>query len=175
MAVGKLTPPGPTREPDDDGWEIFDQHSDKKTGWQLVWGQSELLAKVARRPVDIAKPRLLKTGFVRFSGLASLDGRTRSAREARQRVVDLESDLGGGDRLSVGQRELMQRIAVIGAQLADFEARWLAGELIEFDAYLAACNVQRRLLVALGLERKARDVSPGLGALLVEDRVRDRA
>jgi hypothetical protein len=54
---------------------------------------------------------------------------------------------------------LIKRAAVCGAIAEDFEARWVAGDEIPLSDYLAACNVQRRLLTAIGLERKARDVN----------------
>jgi hypothetical protein len=56
----------------------------------------------------------------------------------------------------------VQRAALLSAQLEDFEVRWLQGEVVEFSDYLAAVNVQRRVLATLGLERRQRDA----GALL---------
>lgn len=54
------------------------------------------------------------------------------------------------------------RAAMTGAIVADFEARWVAGEQVQLGDYLQAVNVQRRLLATLGLERRARDVTPTL-------------
>src|SRR6266567_1058491 len=78
----------------------------------------------------------------------------------RQLLSGIESDLGGADLLSVGQRQLAQRAALHGALPEDAEARWAAGESIDIDPYLRAVGVQRRVLATLGLERRARDVTP---------------
>jgi|SoimicmetaTmtLMA_FD_contig_61_635408_length_667_multi_2_in_0_out_0_1 hypothetical protein len=99
-----------------------------------------------------------RQGRARLLTLDSLDGRTAAAQAARQLIDTLTSDLGGADQLSEGQRQLVQRAAVCGAMIADYEARWIAGEPIPLNEYLAAVNVQRRVLATLGLERRAKPV-----------------
>jgi hypothetical protein len=105
-------------------------------------------------------PRRMRTrkGKARLLTLDSLDGRTAAAQAARQLIDTLTSDLGDDDQLSEGQRQLVQRAAVCGAIIADYEARWIAGEPIPLNEYLAAVNVQRRVLATLGLERRAKPV-----------------
>jgi hypothetical protein len=102
---------------------------------------------------------LPSTGKVRLLTLDALDGRTASARRARDLIEAIESDLGGGDRLSEGTRQLVQRAAVLGAFIESCEAQWLGGNAVELSDYLAAINVQRRVLATIGLERRARDVT----------------
>jgi hypothetical protein len=99
-----------------------------------------------------------RKGKARLLTLDSLDGRTAAAQAARQLIDTLTSDLGDDDQLSEGQRQLVQRAAVCGAIIADYEARWIAGEPIPLNEYLAAVNVQRRVLATLGLERRAKPV-----------------
>jgi hypothetical protein len=99
---------------------------------------------------------------VRLLTLADLDGRTNAAKAARALVADLESDLGGADRLSAGEREIAQRAAIASAILHDIEAGWLSGRGIDIAAYTSLANTQSRLLKLLGLERRARDVTPDL-------------
>jgi hypothetical protein len=70
--------------------------------------------------------------------------------------------MGGADRLSTAQRQLVQRAAILAVQCEDFEVRYSIGQPIELDMYLAAINCQRRVLTELGLERRARDVTPSL-------------
>jgi hypothetical protein len=103
------------------------------------------------------KPWLARHGHVRFLTLAHLDGRSRAVASANALKAGFETDLGGD--LSTGQSQLVQRAALLGVMIEDFETRHLLGEPIEVDLYLTAINVQRRVLVTLGLERKARDVS----------------
>jgi hypothetical protein len=97
-----------------------------------------------RSPPDQApKLRLLTLGH--------LDGRTLAAKRAKELIEAIETDLGGGDRLSGGERQLVQRAAVLGA---------LRGE------------VAQRVLVTIGLERRARDVVPSVAEYV--ERVREK-
>ena len=113
-------------------------------------------------------PRQTRTrqGKARLLTLDHLDQRTAAARAARSLVDHLTSDLGGDEQLSAGERELVKRAALCGAIVADFEARWVAGQLVELGEYLAAVNVQRRVLATLGLRRRPRDVTPSLSQYL---------
>jgi hypothetical protein len=108
-------------------------------------------------------PKQSKTrqGKARLLTIDDLDARTAVARGARALVAALSADLTGGNDTSLpaGKRQLVTRAAMTGAVCDDFEARWVAGEPIPLAEYLQAVNVQRRVLVTLGLERQARDVS----------------
>jgi len=88
-------------------------------------------------PVAASKLRLLT--------LDPLDHRTAAANRCRDLIAAIELDLGGRDRLSTGERQIIQRAAITGAVLEDIEARWLAGEPID-PALYALGNAQRRLL-----------------------------
>lgn len=107
-------------------------------------------------------------GKMRLLTLADLDGRTLAARRARELVDGLASDLGGADRLTVAERQLCQRAAVLGAIIEHQEAAVLAGNPIDVSDHLAAVNAQRRVLTTIGLERRARDVTPDLRTYLAE-------
>ena len=96
----------------------------------------------------------------RLRTLCDLDGRTRAAKLAQRLVADLESDLGGGDELSAGRRELLKRAAMLGAIVEDCEVRWLERKPVDLAEYLAAVNAQRRVLVTVGLDRVPHDITP---------------
>jgi len=112
-----------------------------------------------------APPKRAKT---RLRTLDDLDNRTRAAQYAHRLVAGLESDLGGASEITVGQRELIKRAALLGAFIEDHEARWLRNEAVAIDDYLAAINAQRRVLTTLGLDRRARDVTPEADPLFCE-------
>jgi hypothetical protein len=105
-------------------------------------------------------PQQMRTrqGKARLVTLDGLDARTAAAKAAHHLIETLSSDLGGDAQLSAGQRQLVHRAALTGAQCADFEARWVAGQTIPLNEYLSAVNVQRRVLATLGLERRAKPV-----------------
>jgi hypothetical protein len=108
-------------------------------------------------------------GKIRLLTLNHLDGRTMAARRARELIEAIESDLGGGDHLSEGAKQLVQRAACLGAFIESCEAQWLGGEAVELSDYLAAINSQRRVLATIGLERRAREVTPTVAAYLAAD------
>jgi hypothetical protein len=101
-----------------------------------------------------------KAGKLRLLTLGHLDGRTAAARRARELIEAIQTDLGGSDRLSEGERQLVQRAAVLGAYIESCEVKWLGGEAVDLADYLAAINAQRRVLATIGLERRSRDVTP---------------
>jgi hypothetical protein len=105
-------------------------------------------------------------GKVRFLSLHDIDRRTTAYRKAVDLIDAIESDLGGADRLSTGERQLIQRAAVTGAMLEDQEARWLSGEMIDPALYATLGNAQRRMFEAVGLRRRPRDVTPKLSSYL---------
>ncbi|MGK7058062.1 hypothetical protein AB4853_16495 [Bradyrhizobium sp. 1050_B9_N1_2] len=101
-------------------------------------------------------------GKVSLRSLADIDGRTLAARTARALVAELESDAGGADRLSAGERALIVRAAITSAMCEDAETRWLTGHPIDVAAYAALTNNLRRLLTTVGLKRQPRNVTPDL-------------
>jgi hypothetical protein len=99
-----------------------------------------------------------KYGKIRLGSIDELDGRTAAAKKAQALVAGLVADLGADP--STGQRQLVTRAALLAAIIEDMEARWIGGEQIDFSEYTLLVNAQRRLLATVGLERRARDVTP---------------
>ncbi len=77
---------------------------------------------------------------VRLLSLDQLDGRTAAAKAVRAFIATLENDLGGADRLSVGEREIVTRAALASAMLEDMEAKWLAGGSLDIASYTTLAN-----------------------------------
>lgn len=104
-------------------------------------------------------------GKSRLLTLDNLDRRTAAYRETRKLIDEIEGDLGGSDRLSTGERQLVQRAAVLGAVLTDTESRWIEGEPVDLTGYCTIVNAQRRVLETIGLRRQPREV-PNLAQYL---------
>src|SRR5690349_691562 len=103
---------------------------------------------------------------VRLLSLDDLDGRTAAAKAARTLIADIESDLGGADLLTAAQREVVHRTALSSVMLRDMEATYLSGRGIDVGAYTTLANTQSRMLKLIGLERRARDITPDLPTYL---------
>jgi hypothetical protein len=122
--------------------------------------QIEAISPAAPPPKAGGKARLLT--------LDGLDRRTAAYRVTRKLIDEIEGDLGGNGSLSTGERQLVQRAAVLGALLTDTESRWIEGEPIDPTAYCTVVNAQRRLFETIGLKRTPRDISPSLSDIATE-------
>lgn len=107
---------------------------------------------------------------VKVRSLGDLDGRTAPAKRARALAADIISDLGGDDNISAGERELVTRVSVLATVCQDAEVALLTGEEVDLQLHLAAVNALRRVLSTLGLERRAKDVTPTLDVYLKQKR-----
>lgn len=90
--------------------------------------------------------------------VAKLDGRTQIARIIRDRLEELQTDLGGRDALSYQQRSLTKRAIWLEAVIEQQEIALSKGEVIDQGKLTQAVNSLIGLLKTLGLDRKARDV-----------------
>jgi len=81
------------------------------------------------------------------------------------------SDLGGVDNTSAAERSIIRRAAVLTTELEVLEVRFAkAGEASadDLEVYQRCSNSLRRLLEAIGLQRRPREVGPTLSDLLIE-------
>jgi hypothetical protein len=87
------------------------------------------------------------------------------------------SDLGGEDMVSESEKALVRRCAALNCELERMEADFAANgqaDLRSLEAFQRCSNTLRRLLQALGLQRRPRDIGPTLGELLRQDHDRQR-
>jgi hypothetical protein len=109
--------------------------------------------------------------------LANLDHRLPWARRLKDLIGDITSDLGGANNISEAERVLVRRAAMMTLQAELMEQRFSENEngaasSQQIECYGRTTNTLRRTLEALGLQRRARDVSDGVydaGDDLVED------
>jgi hypothetical protein len=104
--------------------------------------------------------------------LPGIDGRSAWVRRCKDVIAAHIADLGGEDNTSAAERSIIRRCAVLTTELERLEAEFaVAGEAGEcdLDLYQRITNTLRRLLEAIGLQRRPRDIGPSLGELLAED------
>jgi hypothetical protein len=95
--------------------------------------------------------------------LPGVDGRSAWVRRCKDIIAAHVSDLGGEANSSAAERSIIRRAAVLTTELERLEIRFaLAGEAsdADLDLYQRTAGNLRRLLEAVGLQRRARDVSP---------------
>jgi hypothetical protein len=92
-------------------------------------------------------------------GGKDVDGRTLPARRYRAVCSEIASDLGGDP--SAGQWLIINRAAGLTVQCELLDAAILTGEAVDVGQYTTLSNSLVRTLKTLGLERRAKDISPG--------------
>jgi hypothetical protein len=88
------------------------------------------------------------------------------ARRAAIGIAQIECDVGGIDNLSEGQRQLCRRAATLSFTAEAMEVDAVAGKPFDIDLFGQLTDRLGRCLQRLGLERKARDVTPTLQSYL---------
>ena len=108
--------------------------------------------------------------------LPGIDGRSVWVRRCKDIITSHLSDLGGEENTSEAERSIIRRASVITVELERLEARFAAaGEASaeELDLYQRTAGNLRRLLEAVGLQRRAKQVTPTLGEYLSQEVLND--
>ena len=99
------------------------------------------------------------------------DGRGPWARRMRD-VIELHiSDLGGIEAASEAEKSIIRRAATLTIELERLEAKFSTGKALDtdLDMYQRCSNSLRRLLEAVGIQRRPRDVTLSLADIMREN------
>jgi hypothetical protein len=91
------------------------------------------------------------------------------ARRFRDLLVLHTNDLGGADVVSAAEAAIVRRAATLIVELERMETKFASnGEAspADLETYQRCANTMRRLLEAVGLQRRARDITPSLDEYL---------
>jgi hypothetical protein len=94
-----------------------------------------------------------------------VDHRSAWARRLRDVLQEHVADLGGPDSVSAAERSIVRRAATLTVELERMESLFAtAGEASAeaIDLYSRLAGNHRRLLEAVGLGRRSRDITPTL-------------
>jgi hypothetical protein len=101
--------------------------------------------------------------------IAGVDQRLPYVRRCRDILREHIADLGGAENCSAAERSIIRRASVMTVELERLETKFAsAGEASpdDLDLYQRAAANLRRLLEAVGLQRRSRDVTPSLQTYL---------
>lgn len=124
------------------------------------------LASPPDRPAKDPQKSRVGNGSVLLPGV---DGRSAWARRAKDVLSEHLSDVPDA---SAAERSIIRRASVLTVELERLEAQFaLAGEADAetLDLYGRVSGNLRRLLEAVGLRRRAKDVGPTLADIIRED------
>jgi hypothetical protein len=96
------------------------------------------------------------------------DGNSPWARRQRDLAAMHAEDAGGVETLSAAQLSLCQRAATLETELEAMEGQMSLGKQADLDCYGRLAGHLRRILETLGVERRAKDVTPTLEAVVAE-------
>jgi len=102
----------------------------------------------------------LSQGTPTLPVLGRIDGRTMAALAFRKALDDFVGDLGGDENITRAELEIARRAAGLAVLAAAHEVSILAGKPIDVPTYLNLINTQRHVLLALGLSRRPKDITP---------------
>ena len=108
-------------------------------------------------------------GKVRLLTLDDLDGRTNAAKYVRETRDEVIGDLGGEGHLSTLERIAVDNVVLTAAMLRDAGVRWLIGQTVDPNVVATLQNTFNRSAMALGWQRRARDVTPSLKDYLADN------
>jgi hypothetical protein len=101
--------------------------------------------------------------------LTTADGRSAWARRMRDLMALHLSDLGGEGAVSAAEKSIIRRAATLTVELERMEERFATDGEADADAldlYSRTSGNLRRLLEAIGLRRRPRDVTPDLSSYI---------
>ena len=101
--------------------------------------------------------------------LPGIDGRSAWTRRARDLISAHIADLGGVQNCSAAEQSIIRRASVLTVELERMERQFALDEQAspdDLETYQRCANSLRRLLEAVGLQRRARNVGPSLGDIL---------
>jgi hypothetical protein len=132
------------------------------TGPRLVDPATPSLDSTAAKP-DKRHPRQRSAVGNGHKLIAGCDGRGRWVRRLKDLFDEAISDMGGVDNTSAAERHIIRRACVLIVELERLEGKFAqAGEVSvdDLDCYGRTAGNMRRLLESVGLQRRARDVTP---------------
>ena len=100
--------------------------------------------------------------------LPNVDGRTVTARRIYDIAAAIATDLGGADRISETQLNLVRRFASIATLAEEQEAKLARGEEVNVEQLAQLSSALCRLASRIGLRRVPRNVTPDLRSYLDE-------
>jgi hypothetical protein len=136
----------------------------------LIWSAA-VLSAAETSPIDgradAARPAAQRSKVTNGRSLfVDGDGRGPWARRLRDLMAELSRDLGGIEALSAQQASLVRRAATITVELERMEGLFSKGGDASLDEYARGAGHLRRILEALGIGRKPRNVTPSMSEYL---------
>jgi hypothetical protein len=134
------------------------------TDFGSIWG---LMESSQLSPVD--RPQVSRLPAAQRSRvtngkelLPDIDGRSARARRFKDITAALVVDQGGADRLTEARFQLVRRFAAAAVIAEQLESHLANGEEIDVQQHALLCSSLVRLAQRIGINRRAKDITPAL-------------
>ena len=114
------------------------------------------------RPTQNAKSRGRSRLTNKKDLLPGVDGRTVIYRRFRDIASQVALDQGGLDQLSEARLQLVRRFAAAAVLAEQLEAALANGQEINVERHALLCSTLTRLAQRIGLDRRAKNITPSL-------------
>jgi hypothetical protein len=98
--------------------------------------------------------------------LPDVDGRSAMARRFKDISSAILADQGGAEQCSETRLQLVRRFAAAAVLAEKMESHLANGEQIDIQEHALLCSTLTRLAQRIGIERRAKDVTPSLSEYL---------
>jgi hypothetical protein len=118
---------------------------------------------------DIARQKFARSSITNGNVLPGVDGRSTWARRLKDLIELHVGDLGGPESTSAAEQAIIRRAATLIVSLEQMELTFATNDgpdLALLDHYQRCANSMRRLLTAVGLERRQKTIEPLLSELM---------
>lgn len=126
-------------------------HTSSRSGLYDRCAMADRVSRPARTRLSKGKQTFLDS---------SVDGRTLIARRFREVLASIVSDLGGADAMSEAEMVLARRAVTLVVTCETYESKLAESGKLDSEAYLPCVNALAKLLNALGLKRRPKQVGP---------------
>ena len=127
-------------------------------------------------PASVTRRSRVTNGQQLFVG----PGTERWRRRLSDLIAMMHSDLGGPTNTSEAEKMLVRRAGMLSLQCELMEQSWAehhdgVAPAKRLDEYQRTCSALRRILESLGLQRRAKDVTPTLEQYLAANKEQEAA
>jgi hypothetical protein len=130
------------------------------------------------RSLRLARPKARSRITNGSQLLPNVDHRTVWVRRFKDTLALRLGDLGGDDAVSANERSIARRASLLEVELERREMLFAqAGEVsnADLETYGRTANTLRRLLQAIGMSRRMKDVTPSLSSIVNAERAAQRS
>jgi hypothetical protein len=127
------------------------------------------------RPVERSRSKQCSRVTNGTALLPDVDGRSVIARRLKDITSAILADQGGAEQCSESRLQLVRRFAAAAVVAEQMESRLANGEQIDIQEHALLCSTLTRLAQRIGIDRRAKDVTPSLSEYLAENYGQQRA